>query len=90
MSIRPDEISSLIKSKIEHYSSPVNVLNIGTVLSVGDGIARIYGLRNVMSSELIEFDDGRGTLGIALNLEEDIVGAFILAEYEHIKEGMIV
>jgi F-type H+-transporting ATPase subunit alpha len=90
MSIRPDEISSLIKSKIEHYSSPVNVLNIGTVLSVGDGIARIYGLRNVMSSELIEFDDGHGTLGIALNLEEDNVGSVILGDYTHIKEGMTV
>jgi F-type H+/Na+-transporting ATPase subunit alpha len=90
MSIRPDEISSLIKSKIENYSSPVNVLNVGTVLSVGDGIARVYGLRNVMSSELIEFDDGHGTLGIALNLEEDNIGAVILGEYEHIKEGMTV
>ncbi|MFA6989902.1 MAG: F0F1 ATP synthase subunit alpha [Candidatus Gastranaerophilaceae bacterium] len=90
MSIRPDEISSLIKSKIENYSAPVNVLNVGTVLSVGDGISRIYGLRNVMSSELIEFDDGHGTLGIALNLEEDNIGAVILGEYQHIKEGMTV
>ena len=86
--IKPDEISSIIKSKIQNYESEVEVINIGTVLEVGDGIARIYGLRNVMSSELIEFDDGHGTLGIALNLEEDNVGAVILGEYRFIKEGM--
>ena len=88
MSIRPDEISSLIKTKIENYTTQVDVSSVGTVLEVGDGIARIHGLNNVMSSELVEFDDGHGTLGITLNLEEDNVGVVILGDYTHIKEGM--
>ena len=90
MAIRPDEISSLIKSKIEQYESKLEVSDIGTVIEVGDGIARIYGLRNAMSSELVEFDDGHGTLGLVLNLEEDNVGVVILGEYTFIKEGMTV
>lgn len=88
--IKPDEISSIIKSKIENYESQTGVSNIGSVLEIGDGIARIYGLRNVMSNELVEFQDGKGTLGITLNLEEDNVGVVILGEYQHIKEGMTV
>ena len=88
--IRPDEISSLIKSKIENYNSAVEVSNNGQVLEVGDGIARIYGLTSAMSSELVEFDDGHGTLGIIQNLEEDNVGVVILGDYKHIKEGMVV
>lgn len=88
--IRPDEISSLIKSKIENYNSCVEVSNNGQVLEVGDGIARIYGLTSAMSSELVEFEDGRGTLGIIQNLEEDNVGVVILGDYKHIKEGMVV
>ncbi len=88
--IRPDEITSIIKTKIQNYTSQADVNNIGTVLEVGDGIARIYGLRNAMASELIEFDDGKGTLGIILNLEEDNAGVVILGEYSHIKEGMTV
>ncbi|MDD3237730.1 MAG: F0F1 ATP synthase subunit alpha [Candidatus Gastranaerophilales bacterium] len=87
--IRPDEITSIIRNKIQNYQSAVDVNNIGTVLEVGDGIARIYGLRNAMASELIEFDDGKGTLGIILNLEEDNAGVVILGEYSQIKEGMI-
>lgn len=88
--IKPDEISSIIKSKIEKYESQTEISNIGSVLEIGDGIARIYGLRNVMSNELVEFQDGKGTLGITLNLEEDNVGVVILGEYQHIKEGMMV
>lgn len=88
--IKPDEISSIIKSKIENYESQTEIANIGSVLAIGDGIARIYGLRNVMSNELVEFQDGKGTLGITLNLEEDNVGVVILGEYQHIKEGMTV
>lgn len=88
--IKPDEISSIIKSKIENYESQTEISNIGSVLSIGDGIARIYGLRNVMSNELVEFQDGKGTLAITLNLEEDNVGVVILGEYQHIKEGMTV
>lgn len=88
--IQPDEISSIIKSKIENYELQTEVSNTGTVLEVGDGIARIYGLRNVMANELIQFEDGHSTLGIAMNLEEDNVGVVILGEYTDIKEGTIV
>ena len=88
--IQPDEISSIIKSKIENYELQTEVSNTGTVLEVGDGIARVYGLRNVMANELIQFEDGHSTLGIAMNLEEDNVGVVILGEYTDIKEGTIV
>ena len=88
--INPDEISSIIKENIQNYESKTEISNVGSVLEVGDGIARIYGLRNVMSNELVEFEDGKGTLGITLNLEEDNVGVVILGEYTHIKEGMTV
>lgn len=90
MSMRPDEISSIIRSKIEQYESTLEVSDIGTVIEVGDGIARIYGLRNAMASELVEFQDGHGTLGLVLNLDEDSVGVVVLGEYTRIKEGMIV
>lgn len=88
--IKPDEISSIIKSKIENYESITEVSNTGTVIELGDGIARIYGLNNVMSNELVMFGDGKDTLGITLNLDEDNVGVVILGEYTHIKEGMTV
>ena len=88
--INPDEISSILKENIRNYEAKAEVLNVGSVLEVGDGICRIYGLRNVMSNELVEFDDGKGTLGITLNLEEDNVGVVILGDYTHIKEGMTV
>ena len=88
--IKPDEISSIIRNKIENYESKTENANTGSVIEVGDGIARIYGLNNVMSNELIMFDDGKDTLGITLNLDEDNVGAVILGEYTHIKEGMSV
>ena len=91
MAVRnPDESSSILKENIRNYESKFEVSNVGSVLEVGDGICRIYGLRNVMSNELVEFDDGKGTLGITLNLEEDNVGVVILGEYTHIKEGMSV
>ena len=90
VAIRPDEISSIIREKIENYEAKTQVNNTGTVVEISDGICRIYGLKNVMSSELIEFDDGEGTLGIALNLEEDNVGSVILGEYTKIKEGLSV
>ena len=88
--IQPDEISSIIKSKIENYDLQTEVANTGSVLEVGDGIARIYGLRNVMANELVLFEDGHSTLGIAMNLEEDNVGVVILGNYTDIKEGTIV
>lgn len=73
VAIRPDEISSIIQKQIEDYDQDVKVSNVGTVLQVGDGIARVYGLEQAMAGELLEFEDG--TIGIALNLEEDNVGA---------------
>ncbi|AZB71493.1 F0F1 ATP synthase subunit alpha [Synechococcus elongatus] len=88
VSIRPDEISSIIRQQIEQYSQDVKVENVGTVLQVGDGIARIYGLQQVMSGELVEFEDG--TTGIALNLEEDNVGAVLMGEGRNIQEGSTV
>jgi len=78
VNIRPDEISSIIRKQIEQYNQEVKVVNIGTVLQVGDGIARIYGLDKVMAGELLEFEDG--TVGIALNLESDNVGAVLMGE----------
>ena len=88
--IKPDEISSIIKSKIENFEVQTEVANTGSVIEVGDGIARVWGLRNVMSSELVVFDDGEDTLGITMNLDEDNVGIVILGEYTKIKEGMTV
>ena len=83
VSIRPDEISSIIKQQIEQYDQDVKVSNVGTVLQVGDGIARIYGLEQAMASELLEFEDG--TVGIALNLEEDNVGAVLMGTGRDLK-----
>ena len=90
VAIKPDEISSIIREKIQNFESVSEVSNVGTVLEISDGISRIYGLKNVMASELVEFQDGEGTLGITLNLEEDNVGVVILGEYTKIKEGMQV
>jgi F-type H+-transporting ATPase subunit alpha len=83
--IQADEISRLLREEIENYERAVNVAETGSVISVGDGIARIYGLENVMAGELIEFKGG--VSGIALNLEEDQVGAVLLGDYSGIKEG---
>jgi len=83
--IRPDEISSIIRQQIDQYNKEVKVVNVGTVLQVGDGIARIYGLEKVMAGELVEFQDG--TVGIALNLESDNVGAVLMGSGLAIQEG---
>lgn len=88
MSIRPEEISAILKEQIERYQSEVEVSNVGSVIYVGDGIARVYGLQGAMAGELLEFTGG--TAGMVLNLEEDNVGAVLLGEYSHIKEGDIV
>ena len=85
VSIRPDEISSILKQQITDYDQSVNVSNVGTVLQIGDGIARIYGLDQVMAGELLEFEDG--TEGIALNLEDDNVGAVLMGEALGVQEG---
>ena len=88
VSIRPDEISAILKQQIADYDSTVSVSNVGTVLQVGDGIARIYGLEQVMAGELVQFEDG--TEGIALNLEEDNVGVVLMGEGLGIQEGSTV
>jgi F-type H+-transporting ATPase subunit alpha len=88
VAIRPDEISSIIQKQIEDYDQDVKVSNVGTVLQVGDGIARVYGLEQAMAGELLEFEDG--TVGIALNLEEDNVGVVLMGEGRDIQEGSSV
>ena len=85
MKLRAEEISSIIRQQIEKYEAQVEVSDVGTVIQVGDGIARVYGLEECMASELLEFPGG--TLGMALNLEEDNIGCVILGPYTHIKEG---
>lgn len=85
MSIRPEEISTLIKKQIEQYQADIQVVDVGTVIQVGDGIARAHGLENVMAGELLEFSNG--VMGMALNLEEDNVGIVILGPYTDIREG---
>ena len=88
--IDASEISAIIKSKIENYKNELDVVDVGSVIEIGDGISRVYGLKNVMSNELVCFEDGKNTLGIALNLEEDNVGVVVLGDYTEIKEGMTV
>ena len=83
--IKADEITKLIREQIENFESKVAVDEVGTVISLGDGIARIYGLDKVMAGELIDF--GHGVTGIAMNLEEDEVGSVLMGEYTEIKEG---
>src|SRR5579883_165467 len=83
--IRADEISRVLRSEIENFDAVANVSETGSVISVGDGIARVYGLENVMAGELVEF--GPETVGIALNLEEDQVGVVLLGDYSDVKEG---
>ena len=83
--IRADEITKILRQEIENYDRAIDVSEVGSIISVGDGIARIHGLDKVMAGELIEF--GHGVSGIAMNLEEDQVGAVLLGEYQHIREG---
>nr|WP_320114619.1 F0F1 ATP synthase subunit alpha [uncultured Desulfuromonas sp.] len=85
MEIKAEEISAIIKKQIENFGREVEVSETGSIISVGDGIARIHGLDKAMSGELLEFPGG--TMGMVLNLEEDNVGAAILGDSEHIKEG---
>ena len=85
MQIRAEEISAIIKKQIESFGREVEVSETGTIISIGDGIARIHGLDKAMAGELLEFPGN--TMGMVLNLEEDNVGAAILGDYEHIKEG---
>ncbi|OGP80491.1 MAG: F0F1 ATP synthase subunit alpha [Deltaproteobacteria bacterium RBG_16_54_11] len=88
MQIRSEEISGIIEKQIKDYDKKVEVNETGVVLSVGDGIARLYGLEKAMAGELLEFS--HGVMGMVLNLEEDNVGAALLGEDRHVKEGDIV
>ncbi|HTV58709.1 MAG TPA: F0F1 ATP synthase subunit alpha [Verrucomicrobiae bacterium] len=83
--IKADEITKILREQIENYQQEVAVEQVGTVISVGDGIARIFGLEKCMAGEMIEFP--HGVFGIALNLEEDQVGVVLLGDYEEIREG---
>ena len=85
MELRPEEISNIIKEQITHYQSQIKLTDVGTVVTVGDGIAHIHGLENCMSGELLEFPGG--VYGMAQNLEEDLVGAVILGSDQNIREG---
>src|SRR5436305_13477856 len=83
--IKADEITQLIRQQIENYESKIAVDEVGTVVTLGDGIARVYGLDKVMAGELLSFP--HGVAGLAMNLEEDQVGVVLLGEYTEIKEG---
>jgi F-type H+/Na+-transporting ATPase subunit alpha len=83
--LRPDEIAAILRSRIEQYDVETELAEVGTVLQLGDGIARVYGLENAVASEMLDFE--HGVSGLAFNLEEDNVGAALFGEWEHIKEG---
>jgi F-type H+/Na+-transporting ATPase subunit alpha len=85
MKLRPEEITSILKQRIEQYDVETDLAEVGTVLQVGDGIARIYGLENCVAMEMLELE--HGVVGLAFNLEEDDVGAALFGEWEHIREG---
>ena len=85
MNLRPEEISSVIKEQIQRYASELNVSDVGTVIQVADGIARVHGLENAMQGELLEFPSE--VYGMVLNLEEDNVGAVLLGDHKNINEG---
>ena len=88
MAIRVEEITARIRQEIEAFEAPIEAVDVGYVLEVGDGIARLSGLAGVMASELLEFPGG--VMGMALNLEEDNVGAIVMGDYTHIQEGDMV
>jgi F-type H+/Na+-transporting ATPase subunit alpha len=83
--LRPEEITSILKERIEHYDVETDLAEVGTVLQVGDGIARIYGLENAVALEMLELE--HNVVGLAFNLEEDDVGAALFGQWEHVKEG---
>jgi len=88
MAIRPEEITNIIKEKIEKFDTRADLSEVGTVISVGDGIARVYGLKNVKASELVDF--GRGIKGMAMNLEYDNVGCVLMGPDDQVQEGATV
>mgnify|MGYP001568479331 CR=1 FL=1 len=88
MNIKPEEITSIIKKEIDGYKKTIETVDSGTIIQIGDGIARVYGLDECMENELLEFPNG--IFGMALNLEQDNVGCVLLGAEEGIKEGDIV
>ncbi len=85
MKLRPEEITSILKQRIEQYDIETDLAEVGSVLELGDGIARVYGLENAVAGELLDFE--HGVTGLAFNLEEDNVGAALFGEWQHVKEG---
>ncbi|MFA5028772.1 MAG: F0F1 ATP synthase subunit alpha, partial [Candidatus Methylomirabilota bacterium] len=85
MEIKAEEISQIIRQRLASYETAIDVAEVGSVLEVGDGIARVYGLENAMALELLEFPNG--VMGMALNLEEDNVGVVLLGDDTLVKEG---
>ena len=85
MEIRAEEVSRVLKEQIQHYNKKIEVSETGTVLTVGDGVARVYGLDNAMAGELVEFP--HDIYGLVLNLEKDNVGIALFGDDSHIKEG---
>src|SRR5271156_3274991 len=83
--IKADEITQLLKEQIANYDSKIRVDEVGTIISLGDGIARLHGLDKVMAGELLEFP--HGVAGLAMNLDEDQVGAVLMGEYDALREG---
>ena len=88
MKLRPEEITSILKDRIERYDVETDLAEVGTVLQIGDGIARVYGLENCVAMEMLELE--HGVVGLAFNLEEDDVGAALFGEWQHVKEGEAV
>ena len=85
MKLRPEEIASILKKRIEEYDVDTNLDEVGTVLQLGDGIARVYGLENAVAMEMLELE--HGVTGLAFNLEEDNVGTALFGNWERVKEG---
>src|ERR671933_625620 len=85
MKLRPEEITSILRERIEQFDVETNLAEVGTVLQVGDGIARIHGLENCVALEMLELE--HNVVGLAFNLEEDNVGAALFGEWQHVKEG---
>jgi F-type H+-transporting ATPase subunit alpha len=88
MALRVEEITARIRQEIEAFEAPIEAVDVGYILEVGDGIARVSGLADVMANELLEFSGG--VMGIALNLEADSVGVVIMGDYTHMEEGDVV
>src|SRR5437667_3512990 len=85
MKLRPEEITSILKERIEHYDVETDLAEVGTVLQIGDGIARVYGLENCVALEMLELE--HAVVGLAFNLEEDDVGVTLFGEWQHVREG---